>query len=209
MSNHEHLESLPIVERYPAEVWRAVNYAAKAHETQIRKLSGNHYIEHPFGVLNIVRGVTSDLATQQAAVLHDTVEDTWVTHSDLSEAFNEDVAQIVWGVTKDDTIDGWRACNEAYLVRLAGEAPEGSVLVALADKIHNLTDMIESFETYGASMWQHFAAEPSDQLWWYRSVLAIGQQRCPNNPLVAQLEYLVNDFRTRVLGAAANLTLEP
>lgn len=209
MSSHEHLESLPKGERYSAEVWRAVNYAATAHETQIRKLSGKHYIEHPFGVLNIVRTATNDVATQQAAVLHDTVEDTWVTHADLSEVFNDDVAQIVWGVTKDDTIEGWRECNEAYLQRLAGEAPEGSVIVALADKIHNLSDMIDSFETYGPSMWQHFAAEPPEQLWWYKSVLIIGQQRCPQSPLVAQLEELIEDFRTRVMGSAASRTIEP
>lgn len=204
MTSHEHLQSLPVVERYPADVWRAVNYAATAHETQIRKMTGNHYIEHPFGVLNIVRTVTDDISTQQAAVLHDTVEDTWVTFSDLDEVFGEDVSRIVWGVTKDDSIEDWHECNEAYLVRLGADAPEASVVVALADKIHNLTDMLANFETHGHDMWQYFAAQPNDQLWWYSSVLAIGRARCPDCPLNDRLAGLVNDFRTRVLGLAAS-----
>ena len=199
MSKHNHLRSLPIVERYPAGVWSAMNYAAKAHEQQIRKMSGNHYIEHPFGVLEIVRDVSDDIATQQAAVLHDTVEDTSVTYDDLCDTFGVEVGFIVWGVTKDDTITDWRECNEAYLARLSGKASEKSVVVALADKIHNITDMIDNFARYGDAMWLNFAAQPDDQLWWYSSVLAIGQQRTPECPLVDQLAKLVELFRTEVV----------
>ena len=203
MPKHDHLRSLPIVEHYPSDVWDAINYAATAHEQQIRKISGNHYIVHPFGVLEIARQVTSDIATQQAAVLHDTVEDTTVTLEDLKQEFGDEVALIVWGVTKDGTITDWRECNEAYLVRLADEAPEKSVTVALADKIHNLTDMIENFDEYGDGMWQHFAAQSGDQLWWYSSVLAIGVARTPDCPLVARLSDLIELFRAKVMGRTA------
>ena len=203
MPKHDHLRSLPIVEHYPSDVWDAINYAATAHEQQIRKISGNHYIVHPFGVLEIVRQVTSDFATQQAAVLHDTVEDTTVTLEDLEREFGKEVARIVWGVTKDDTITDWRECNQAYLARLANEAPEKSVVVALADKIHNITDQIENFIRYGEDMWLNFAAQPDDQLWWFSSVLAIGVERTPDSPLVGQLADLIELFRTKVMGRTA------
>lgn len=180
-----------------------MNYAAVAHETQIRKLSGKHYIEHPFGVLELVRQVTDDIPTQQAGILHDTVEDTTVTHNDLCAEFGDEVAMIVWGVTKDESIEDWRECNEAYLVRLRHQAPEKSVVVALADKVHNLTDMIASYEQYGESMWQYFSALPADQLWWYGSVLAIGRERTPDCPLVEQLTSQIEVFRTKVIGGSA------
>lgn len=194
MPKHDHLHSLPITERYPIEVWRAINYAATAHETQTRKMSGNHYIEHPFGVFEIVRTVTSDEATQQAAVLHDTVEDTTVTFDDLARDFSPDVAGYVWGVSKDDTIDDWKERNQAYLRRLEDRASDSSVIIALADKIHNITDMIVSFDEYGDSMWDKFNANADDQLWWFSSVLALGRRRLPDCPLVDKLDQLVAVF---------------
>lgn len=203
MPKHDHLHSLPIVDLYPEEVWAAMNYAARAHEKQRRKLSGNHYIEHPFGVLELVREVTADVATQQAAILHDTVEDTDVTLDDLRRDFGDETATIVWGVTKDDSIEGWRPRNEAYLERLANQAPDGSVIVALADKIHNITDMIDSFIEQGDDMWANFSANPVDQLWWYSSVLEIGRARLPDCPLVAALEERIAVFRRIVLGRQA------
>ena len=194
MPKHDHLHTLPIIERYPEGVWKAINFAARAHETQIRKMSGKHYIEHPFGVLEIVRTVTSDESTHQAAVLHDTVEDTTVTFDDLRNEFGDAVARQVWGVTKDDEIAHWRPRNEAYLQRLEFEAPDGSILVALSDKMHNITDMIASFEAYGDRMWDKFSAKADDQLWWYTSVLDIGKRRLPNCPLNDALEALIMIF---------------
>ena len=203
MPKHDHLRTLPITERYPEEVWRAVNFAARAHEKQIRKMSGNHYIEHPFGVLELVRTVTDDIPTQQAAVLHDTVEDTYVTLDDLERGFGAKTARIVWGVTKDETIPSWRERNEAYLHRLENEAPDESSIVALGDKIHNITDMTENYLLLGDGMWQKFAAKPDDQLWWYRSVLEVAERRTPECPLIPQLETRIELFRTQVVGRYA------
>lgn len=203
MAQHDHLKELPITERYPDEVWRAANYAATAHEKQIRKLSGNHFIEHPFEVLELVRGVTDDIPTLQAAILHDTVEDTTVTFDDLRGQFGAETEFIVWGVTKDDTIKDKSEQKLAYLYRLRFEAPEASVIVALADKIHNLTDLIENYVLLGDEMWAHFSSPPEEQIEWFRAVLEIGRERVPDCPLIAELEAKIELFRTSVLGARA------
>lgn len=208
MPKHDHLHTLPITERYPEEVWAAINFAATAHETQVRKMSGNHYIVHPFGVLEIVRTITDDPEVQMAAVLHDTVEDTEVSLADIGKEFSPRTAFLVRGVTKDDTIEDWRERNQAYLEFLAGEAEDGSVLIALADKIHNISDMIESFGLYGEAMWAKFSAKGNDQLWWYNSVLAIGKERLPGCPLNSQLEQLIEIFRARVVGSQARLAAQ-
>ncbi len=207
MPKHDHLRTLPINERYPEEVWRAINFAARAHENQIRKMSGNHYIEHPFGVLEIVRQVTDDPEVQMAAVLHDTVEDTTVTIDDLAREFSPRTAFLVRGVTKDDSIEDWRERNEAYLEFLEQKAEDGSVEIALADKIHNSTDMIVSFRKHGDGMWRKFSANAEDQLWWFSSVLAIGQRRIPECSLNGTLAELIEGFRVEVVGAKALLAL--
>ena len=207
MAQHDHLRELPITERYPEDVWRAANYAATAHETQIRKLSGNHFIEHPFAVLELVKGVTDDIPTLQAAILHDTVEDTWVTFEDLQRDFGNQTALIVWGVTKDDSIRNKAEQKLAYLHRLRFEAPEASVVVALADKQHNITDQIENHARLGDQMWTHFSLPPQGQIDWFRAVLEIGKERTPDCPLVADLEAQIEVFRTSVLGASASRRL--
>ena len=207
MAQHEHLRELPITERYPDEVWRAANYAATAHETQIRKLSGNHFIEHPFEVLELVRGVTNHIPTLQAAILHDTVEDTTVTFDDLRAQFGAETELIVWGVTKDETIKEKPKQKRAYLHRLRFEAPEASVIVALADKLHNLTDLIDNYALLGNEMWSHFSASPEGQIEWFRAVLEIGKQRVPDCPLIADLEAQIEVFRSAVLGASASRRL--
>ena len=203
MAQHDHLRELPITERYPDEVWSAANYAATAHEKQIRKLSGNHFIEHPFEVLELVRTVTDDIPTLQAAILHDTVEDTTVTFDDLRAEFGAETEFTVWGVTKDDTIKDKSEQKLAYLHRLRYEAPAASVIVALADKIHNLRDLIENYALLGDEMWSHFSSPPEEQIEWFRAVLEIGKERAPDCPLVAELEATIEVFRTAVLGARA------
>lgn len=204
-SKHDHLHTLPITERYPDDVWRAMNFAAAAHEHQIRKMSGSHYIVHPYGVLEIVRTVTDDVEVQMAAILHDTVEDTDTTLEDIAREFTPRTASLVRGVTKDDSIEGWRDRNQDYLDFLGAKAEDGSVIIALADKIHNISDMIESFGLYGDAMWDKFSAKGNDQVWWYTSVLAIGKNRLPDCPLNYQLEQLIEIFRARVVGSQARL----
>lgn len=204
-NKHDHLHTLPITERYPDEVWRAMNFAATAHEHQIRKMSGSHYIVHPYGVLEIIRSITDDIEEQMAAILHDTVEDTDTTLEDISREFTPRTAFLVRGVTKDDSIEGWRERNQAYLDFLRCEAEDGSVRIALADKIHNISDMIESFGLYGDAMWEKFSAKGDDQIWWYSSVLAIGKARLPDCPLNFELKQLIELFRARVVGSQAHL----
>jgi (p)ppGpp synthase/HD superfamily hydrolase len=182
-----------------------MNFAAEAHEHQIRKMSGSHYIVHPYGVLEIVRTVSDDVEVQMAAILHDTVEDTDTTLEDIAGEFSPRTAFLVRGVTKDDAVEGWRDRNQAYLDFLGEKAEDGSVLIALADKIHNISDMIESFGLYGDAMWDKFSAKGDDQIWWYSSVLAIGQKRVPECPLNYQLEKLIEIFRARVVGSQARL----
>ena len=81
----------------------AFNVALKAHQGQFRA-SGRPYITHPTIVADILIDMGLDVSTICAALLHDTVEDTYVTDGDLRKQFGNEIADLVAGVTKLDKI---------------------------------------------------------------------------------------------------------
>jgi GTP diphosphokinase / guanosine-3',5'-bis(diphosphate) 3'-diphosphatase len=78
---------------------RAYDFAAKAHNGQMRK-SGDPYFIHPTNVASIITELKLDAASVCAGLLHDCVEDTLATVDDLEREFGEEVAFLVDGVTK-------------------------------------------------------------------------------------------------------------
>jgi GTP pyrophosphokinase len=81
----------------------ALNFAQAAHREQFRK-SGEPYIVHPVLVASLVASITGDEAMVIAALLHDVVEDTHITIEDAARDYGNDVAHLVEGLTKIDTI---------------------------------------------------------------------------------------------------------
>lgn len=117
---------------------RAYQTAEKAHEGQLRK-SGAPYITHPVAVAEILAEFGLDAATIAAALLHDTVEDTSYSATQLREDFGDEVANLVEGVTKLDRLT-YGPTAEAETVRkmVVAMAKDIRVLVIkLADRLHN------------------------------------------------------------------------
>ena len=80
-------------------VKRAYEYAAILHSGQTRQ-SGEPYISHPLNVAYILAEMHADRDTVCAGLLHDTLEDTNITKEDISHDFNQNIANLVDGVTK-------------------------------------------------------------------------------------------------------------
>ena len=78
---------------------KAYNIAREAHKDQLRK-SGEPYIIHPLCVSIILADLELDKETIAAGLLHDVVEDTILTKDEIDEQFGSDVALLVDGVTK-------------------------------------------------------------------------------------------------------------
>ena len=77
----------------------AYAYADRMHEGQTRA-SGEPYFTHPVAVAAILTEQRLDDATIATALLHDTIEDTKGTYSEVEKLFGHDVAELVDGVTK-------------------------------------------------------------------------------------------------------------
>ena len=122
-------------------VRRAYHVGARAHAGQQRH-SGEDYITHPVAVATILADLGMDAETIVAAILHDTLEDTGVTHAGLSEEFGETVAELVEGVTKLDKVrfrNRQEATAESFRKMLLAMARDLRViLIKLADRLHNM-----------------------------------------------------------------------
>lgn len=92
------------MERYPErleveQVRKAYNLAAEAHTGQ-KRASGEDYVNHVVEVATLLAQFKLDTASLVAALIHDVVEDTSVTLTEIEEEFGYEVGQIVDGVTK-------------------------------------------------------------------------------------------------------------
>ena len=118
---------------------RAYRTAEELHRTQKRK-SGDPYITHPLAVTQILAELGMTEPTLCAALLHDTVEDTPYTLSQLSHDFGEEVALLVDGVTKLDKVKyGENAQSETIRKMIVAMSRDIRVLVIkLADRLHNM-----------------------------------------------------------------------
>ena len=116
----------------------AFSVASKAHLGQKRK-SGEDYITHPVAVAGILVDLGMDLATINAALLHDTVEDTGLTIESIAKDFGKEVSELVDGVTKlDKLIYGPTAEAETLRKMVVAMSRDIRVLVIkLADRLHN------------------------------------------------------------------------
>ncbi|SFR90988.1 guanosine-3',5'-bis(diphosphate) 3'-pyrophosphohydrolase [Dyella sp. OK004] len=122
-------------------VTRAYEVGAQAHEGQARK-SGEPYITHPVAVAGILAELGLDAETIIAAILHDTLEDTELSRSELASEFGETVAELVDGVTKLDKMrfsSRQEADAESFRKMLLAMARDLRViLIKLADRLHNM-----------------------------------------------------------------------
>jgi guanosine-3',5'-bis(diphosphate) 3'-pyrophosphohydrolase len=123
------------------QVVKAFVFACEHHADQRRK-SGEDFITHPVGVAKICAGMRLDTETLCAALLHDTVEDTSASLEEVDEAFGEEVASLVDGVTKLTGIT-FQSRDEAqaenYRKMMVAMATDIRViLIKLADRLHNM-----------------------------------------------------------------------
>jgi len=127
----------------------ALAFAKEAHTDQFRK-SGEPYVVHPILVASIVASITEDKAMIVAALLHDVVEDTDATIDDISRSYGADVAHLVAGMTKIDTIRDSQlipshsdeklvASALSFRKMLLASVEDVRVLVVkLCDRLHNM-----------------------------------------------------------------------
>jgi (p)ppGpp synthase/HD superfamily hydrolase len=168
-----------------SRIQHAINRAAILHREQTRKDSeATPYIVHLVSVAIILSEDTEDEDTLVAGLLHDVLEDVPnYGEAAMRKEFGDKVTDIVKGVTEDKDPDhperglSWEERKDKYLENLK-RAPLESVSISAADKIHNLSSLIELYKSQGEDMWKKFGGDgPSDRLDYYGRVLEIVEER--------------------------------
>ncbi|MEE1321486.1 MAG: bifunctional (p)ppGpp synthetase/guanosine-3',5'-bis(diphosphate) 3'-pyrophosphohydrolase [Acutalibacteraceae bacterium] len=121
---------------------RAYSIAYEAHKDQKRR-SGEPYIIHPVAVAQILCDMGMDCDSICAALLHDVVEDTEMTESEIRSLFGNDVELLVEGVTKLGQIplSASKEEQQSENVRkmfLAMSEDIRVIIIKLADRLHNM-----------------------------------------------------------------------
>jgi len=126
----------------------AFDLANQSHANQ-QRASGEPYIQHCLAVAQMLAELRLDTATLAAALMHDTLEDTKVTHQQLETQFGSEIATLVDGVTKLGQIDQLSGMSDRNIKEdtqaeslrkmfLAMVDDVRVVLIKLADRLHNM-----------------------------------------------------------------------
>ncbi|WP_299025326.1 bifunctional (p)ppGpp synthetase/guanosine-3',5'-bis(diphosphate) 3'-pyrophosphohydrolase [uncultured Sulfitobacter sp.] len=119
----------------------AFSYGARMHEGQLRH-SGEPYFTHPVAVAAILAEQQLDDATIITALLHDTIEDTPASYSEVEQLFGSEVAELVDGVTKLTNLQlnssETKQAENFRKLFMAMAKDLRVILVKLSDRLHNM-----------------------------------------------------------------------
>ena len=153
---------------------RAITFATVSHANQTRKGTNIPYILHCLeaGV------IAASLATKEgqintdvvcAAILHDTMEDAYVSYATLKEVFNETIADLVQSQSEDKT-KSWRERKQATIDFLQANTNKSVEIATLADKLSNMRAIVSDYEQQGEALWDRFNADKASQHWYYSAI---------------------------------------
>ena len=124
-----------------SDVKKAYDYASYLHNGQVRQ-SGDPYINHPLNVAYILSEMHADCDTVCAGLLHDTLEDTNIKKEDIAHDFNQNVANLVDGVTKLSKMNFSSKQDQNYANTrkiITGITDDVRIIIIkLADRLHNM-----------------------------------------------------------------------
>ena len=185
---------------------RAIRRATNLHDGQKRKVSGAPYIVHPYAVAFLLAHYTDDEDVIIAGLLHDVLEDVpGYGTAELEQEFGVRVTAIVSEVTEDYTEaekadhslrkEGWKERKETYLRKLSDDSHE-ALLVATADKIHNLRSLLDDYAVHGEATWERLGNKERI-LWFYGEATRVISEHL-DHPLAEELRKVFEEAKAVV-----------
>ncbi len=158
----------------------AILQAARAHQGQVRKGTDIDYLVHPMEVLEILSSMNADTDLMIAGILHDTVEDTDLTLTEIRNNFGNNVADLVARHTENKSLT-WDE-RKSHSITTLRTAEKRYQMLILADALSNLRSMAADYQIEGNHLWKRFHAPKEKQGWYY------GAMKDAMSPLEQQAE---------------------
>lgn len=187
---------------YSYRIEQAIRAAAILHKDQLRKGSiPLPYITHVVAVAMIASDYTQEDDVIVAALLHDTLEDTDYTAEELQEDFGGSVRDIVESLTQPD-YDGakeltWTEQKKRYAKQLK-KASDEALIVAAADKIHNMRSIVEEYFDDHARFMKEFRGSLDDRALMYQDISNILNSQLKND-IIHEFNHVYSEYKNFVL----------
>ena len=183
---------------YSYKIEQAIRAATVLHKEQVRKGDTPFpYVSHLFSVALMVAEHTDDEDTIVAALLHDALEDTDYTADELENDFGTKVRDIVLTLSEPKQLHGksatWKERKTEYNKQLK-QGPEEALLVAAADKIHNMRTMIEDNFDNHTSFIANFGGRLNDRLVAYQEASNIINRRLKSQ-ILTEFNNVFNEYK--------------
>ena len=169
---------------------KAFDFATEKHSNQLRKASKFPYMLHIYDVAHILYKNHADETTILAGILHDTLEDTYTTPSEIETLFGKEVLEIVMEETENKSLSYKERKQERIDSLKHGNIQ--SKMVKCADMLSNLSDIKTDLSLMGDHVWAKFNAPKQDIEWYYSSMIESMQElnSLPEMKMYQQLKKL-------------------
>jgi (p)ppGpp synthase/HD superfamily hydrolase len=162
-------------------------YARDRHAGQRRELDGAPFIRHPMEVATLLYCAGAPDHLIAAGALHDVIEKTFTSATELRRRFGTRVSALVQAVSEDGSIPRYSERKSALRDQVAGAGEEALTLFA-ADKISKARELRSAGRAVPSRGRTSCATvSPRDRLSHYRKCLKLARELLPDSPLSSQL----------------------
>lgn len=152
----------------------AIQFATVCHQNQTRKETNIPYILHCLEAGTIAANLsnqdgTVDTDVVAAAILHDTIEDAYVSYDALKESFNETIAHLV-RCQSEDKSKPWADRKQDTINLLQHNTSKAVEIATLSDKLSNMRSIYKEYQIKKDALWSKFNAGKESQYWYYNAI---------------------------------------
>lgn len=183
---------------YSYRIEQAIRAASVLHKDQLRR--GDTplpYVTHLSAVAWLTRDYTDDEDVVIAAWLHDALEDSGYTGTEMEEDFGSRVRILVETVTEPREIEGkeltWKERKDAYLEQLK-KGPEEALIIAAADKIHNMRCIVEQYFGNHKAFMADFSGTLEERALRYQNLSNLMNRRLTNG-ILAEFNHVYTEYK--------------
>jgi (p)ppGpp synthase/HD superfamily hydrolase len=183
---------------YTYRIEQALRAVTILHKDQVRKGTVPiPYISHLFSVAFIAAEYSHDEDVIIAALLHDTLEDTDYTAKELEEDFGGRVREIVESLSEPKTEESrtltWKERKIQYAKTLK-KGNEEALIVAAADKIHNMRAVVEEYYDDHSRFLADFEGSLDDRILMYEEISTVFNRNL-KSPIVKEFNHVFEEYK--------------